>query len=131
MWTAICARACLWKLDLLSPPSADIGSFLLAKRTLVTLGWFRGLHRSSHEIPFRDCLSVIAAVDRIVLGEEVGGSPVLIQLELADSDAVAEKMVAERAEVVIPLKGRPYRKREGRIRDPFGHLWVLSQEVAG
>lgn len=61
----------------------------------------------------------------------LGGSPVLIQLELADSDTVAEKMIAEKAEVVIPLKDRPYGKREGRIRDPFGHLWILSQEIAG
>ncbi len=61
----------------------------------------------------------------------LGGSPVLIQLELEDCDMVAEKMVAERAEVVIPIKDRPYGKREGRIRDPFGHLWILSQQVEG
>ena len=61
----------------------------------------------------------------------LGGSPVLIQLELEDCDMVAEKMVSEKAEVVIPIKDRPYGKREGRIRDPFGHLWILSQQVAG
>jgi len=44
---------------------------------------------------------------------------------------VAEKMVAEKADVVVPNKDRPYGKREGRIRDPFGHLWILSQQVAG
>jgi PhnB protein len=60
----------------------------------------------------------------------LGGSPVLIQLELTDCDTVAAKMVAEKAEIVIPLKDRPYGKREGRIRDPFGHLWILSQQVA-
>lgn len=60
----------------------------------------------------------------------LGGSPVLIQLEVADSDAVAENMTRESAEVVIPVKDRAYGKREGRIRDPFGHLWILSQEVA-
>jgi PhnB protein len=60
----------------------------------------------------------------------LGGSPVLIQLELEDCDMIAEKMVAERAEVVIPIKDLPYGKREGRIRDPFGHLWILSQQVA-
>lgn len=60
----------------------------------------------------------------------LGGSPVLIQLELDDCDTVAGKMVAEKAEVVIPIKDRPYGKREGRIRDPFGHLWILSQQVA-
>ncbi len=61
----------------------------------------------------------------------LGGSPVLIQLELEDCDMVAEKMLEAKAEVVIPIKDRPYGKREGRIRDPFGHLWILSQQLAG
>ncbi|MEQ1519275.1 MAG: VOC family protein [Usitatibacteraceae bacterium] len=59
----------------------------------------------------------------------LGGSPVLLQLELESCDMVAERMVAENAEVIIPIKDRPYGKREGRIRDPFGHLWVLSQQL--
>jgi PhnB protein len=44
---------------------------------------------------------------------------------------VAEKMVAEKAEAVIPVKDRPDGKREGRIRGSFGRLWILSQQVAG
>lgn len=62
--------------------------------------------------------------------ESLDGSPVLIQLDLADCDAVAERMVARQAVIVIPVKDRPYGKREGRIRDPFGHLWVLSEDLA-
>jgi PhnB protein len=27
------------------------------------------------------------------------------------------------AEVVIPIENRPYGKRQGRVKDPFGHLW--------
>jgi len=61
--------------------------------------------------------------------KSLGGSPVLIQLVLSNCDAVAEKMIAGKAETVIPIRDRPYGKREGRIRDPFGHLWVLSQEL--
>lgn len=59
------------------------------------------------------------------------GSTVLIQLEFENCDTVAEKMIVEKAEVVVPIKDRPYGKREGCIRDPFGHLWILSQQVAG
>jgi PhnB protein len=33
-------------------------------------------------------------------------------------------------EVVIPIQDRFYGKREGRVRDPFGHLWVLSRPIA-
>ncbi len=39
-------------------------------------------------------------------------------------------MIKHDAEVIIPIQDRPYGKREGRFRDPFGHLWILSQELA-
>ncbi|MEJ8573152.1 VOC family protein [Microbaculum marinum] len=60
----------------------------------------------------------------------LGGSAVLIQLELGDCDETAGQMIAGGAEAVVPIADRPYGKREGRLRDPFGHLWVLSQELA-
>ncbi len=57
----------------------------------------------------------------------LAGSPVLMQIEVSDSDAIADRMTTEGAEIVIPIKDRPYGKREGRLRDPFGHLWIPSQ----
>ena len=57
----------------------------------------------------------------------VGGSPVLLHLTLSDPDAACARAVARGAVVVIPIEDRPYGKREGRIRDPFGHLWILSR----
>ncbi|MFD6396333.1 VOC family protein [Nocardia sp. NPDC060249] len=59
----------------------------------------------------------------------VGGSPVLLVLTVADPDATADRMVKHGAEVVIPVGNRPYGKRQGRVKDPFGHLWVLSGEL--
>jgi hypothetical protein len=32
-----------------------------------------------------------------------------------------------RLRAVVPVADRPYGKREGRIEDPFGHLWIVSQ----
>ncbi|OQS16139.1 glyoxalase [Nocardia donostiensis] len=60
--------------------------------------------------------------------ESVGGSPVLIMLTVSDPDATAEHMVKHGAELVIPVDNRPYGKRQGRVKDPFGHLWVISGE---
>lgn len=60
--------------------------------------------------------------------ESVGGSPVLIMLTAADPDATAARMVLHGAELVIPVDDRTYGKRQGRVRDPFGHLWVISGE---
>lgn len=59
----------------------------------------------------------------------IGGSPVLILLTVPDPDATAERMVRHGAEIVIPIDDRPYGKREGRVEDPFGHLWVISGDL--
>ncbi|WKG07118.1 VOC family protein [Nocardia sp. PE-7] len=59
----------------------------------------------------------------------LGGSPVLLELTVADPDAVAHRMVRYGAELVIPVENRPYGKRQGRVQDPFGHLWVISGEL--
>ncbi|WP_304452128.1 VOC family protein [Nocardiopsis sp. YSL2] len=61
--------------------------------------------------------------------ESVGGTPVLLTADVPDPDATAERMVALGAEVVIPVENRPYGKRQGRVKDPFGHLWVVSGEL--
>ena len=58
----------------------------------------------------------------------VGGSGLLLRLTVADADDVGRAMVAGGAEVIIPIEARYYGPREGRLRDPFGHLWILSQE---
>lgn len=68
---------------------------------------------------------------RLHAPDELGGSPVLLTLHVADASAVGDAMTADGATVVVPIEDRPYGKREGRIRDPFGHLWVVSQDLAG
>jgi PhnB protein len=61
--------------------------------------------------------------------ELLGGSPVVLQLQLpleaGDVDAFFDRAVRAGATVVFPLqefRGR----RMGRVRDPYGHLWILS-----
>lgn len=66
----------------------------------------------------------------LVAPAELGGSPLLLTLTVPDSSAVGEAMVAGGATVVVPVEDRPYGKREGRIKDPFGHLWVVSQVLS-
>lgn len=58
---------------------------------------------------------------------DVGGTPVLLSVTVDDVDAAAERFVAAGGEVVIPLDDRPYGRRDGRFRDPFGHVWILGQ----
>jgi len=60
---------------------------------------------------------------------ELGGSPVLCHLRVPDADARAAAMVANGATVLIPVGDQYYGSRDGRLRDPFGHLWLLSQPL--
>jgi PhnB protein len=59
----------------------------------------------------------------------VGGTPVLMSLYTSDSDAVFASAVAAGAEVIFPLATQFYGERGGRVRDPFGHVWIISTIV--
>lgn len=56
----------------------------------------------------------------------LGGSPVVLQLHVQDVDAVFEKMCQEGGTVVFPLTDF-CGERMARLRDPFGHIWIVSQ----
>jgi uncharacterized glyoxalase superfamily protein PhnB len=57
-----------------------------------------------------------------------GGSPVLLMLQVDDADAVAERMVASGGTVVFPVSDSAH-GRGGRVADPFGHIWMISQRA--
>ncbi len=46
-----------------------------------------------------------------------------------DVDAAWERALAAGAEVVYPLENQFYGERGGRLRDPFGQQWMLSQRI--
>lgn len=59
----------------------------------------------------------------------LGGSPMLLTITVDDANTVGEAMIANGADVIIPIEDRYYGRREGRIRDPSGHLWIISQHL--
>ncbi|WP_051835592.1 VOC family protein [Streptomyces sp. NRRL S-481] len=59
----------------------------------------------------------------------LGGSPVIMALDVSDADAVAEAMLRHGATVVYPVADQHYGQRGGRLADPFGHLWMISQTI--
>jgi len=61
--------------------------------------------------------------------DQLSGSPVILQLRCDDPDAVCAAAVKHGAEVIFPVADHFYGYREGRIRDPFGHLWILSKLI--
>ncbi len=59
----------------------------------------------------------------------LGGSPVILTLEVADVDAVGASLERAGATVVYPIADQFYGDRSGRFRDPFGHIWRVTQKI--
>jgi PhnB protein len=57
------------------------------------------------------------------------GVPVIMSLDVSDSDAVAERMLDAGATVIFPIADHGYGDYGGRLRDPFGHQWMISQRI--
>jgi PhnB protein len=56
----------------------------------------------------------------------LGGTPVLLHVEVADPDAAAGQAVDAGAQVEIPVQEMFWGERYGVLRDPFGHRWSIS-----
>jgi PhnB protein len=59
----------------------------------------------------------------------LGGSPVIIHLEVDDVDTMANRAIEAGAKVIFPVQDQFYGERAGRLQDPFGHLWLLSTKI--
>jgi PhnB protein len=61
--------------------------------------------------------------------QSLGGISAIMATYWADVDVAWERAVTAGAEVVYPLADQFYGERGGRLRDPFGHQWMLSQRT--
>lgn len=59
----------------------------------------------------------------------LGGTPVRLALTVENADATMEAASRAGAKVLIPAGDQFYGHRAGRIEDPFGHVWIVSQMV--
>jgi PhnB protein len=59
----------------------------------------------------------------------IGGTPVVLALEVADADAVFAQAVAAGADVRQPLQDMFWGDRHGQLADPFGHRWNVAQHL--
>ncbi len=59
----------------------------------------------------------------------LGGSPVILNLEVPDVDAVGARLEAAGATVIYPISDQFYGERSGRFQDPFGHLWIVTKKI--
>ena len=59
----------------------------------------------------------------------LGGTPVRLALEVENADATVEAAERAGARVLIAVDDQFYGYRAGRIEDPFGHVWIVSQLI--
>lgn len=81
------------------------------------------------EIAFGDSLVMLAdhSVGGAASPTALGETTMRLALTVDDVDAVWERALAAGAEALLPLNDQFYGHRSGRLRDPFGHEWVVGQ----
>lgn len=57
------------------------------------------------------------------------GTSVVLSIHVEDVDSTMARALDAGAEEVYPLADQFYGDRSGRIRDPFGHHWIIATTV--
>ena len=57
------------------------------------------------------------------------GSPVTINMQVKDVDAVIKKAVAAGAKITMPLADQFWGDRYAKLDDPFGHHWSVASHI--
>jgi PhnB protein len=59
----------------------------------------------------------------------IGGTAVVLSLDVKDADTVFAQAIAAGADVRQPLQDTFWGDRHGQLDDPFGHRWNISQHL--
>jgi PhnB protein len=59
----------------------------------------------------------------------IGGTPVVLALDVEDAEAAFARALAAGAQVRQPLAEMFWGDRHGQLEDPFGHRWNIAQHV--
>jgi PhnB protein len=61
-----------------------------------------------------------------VTPQQLGGAAVIIHLFVEDVDALFARATAEGATILRPLNDQFTGNRNGKLRDPFGYVWLIQ-----
>jgi PhnB protein len=67
--------------------------------------------------------------DRGACPPSIGGTPVVLALEVADAEAMFAQAVAAGAAIRQPLADMFWGDRHGQLEDPLRHRWNIAQRV--
>jgi PhnB protein len=59
----------------------------------------------------------------------LGATSVVLDLHVADADAVFQRAIDAGARQVYALSDQFYGDRAGRVADPFGHHWIIATRI--
>lgn len=59
----------------------------------------------------------------------INGTTILIGLFVPKVDEVISKAIAAGATLVSPAESYDYGYRQGEIKDPFGHVWMIEMKI--
>jgi PhnB protein len=65
----------------------------------------------------------------VLAAPTIGGTPVVLALDVADAEAVFAQAVAAGAQVRQPLTDTFWGDLHGQLDDPFGHRWNVGQHL--
>jgi len=74
-------------------------------------------------------ISLKDADDHDLSPDTLGRPGVVLDVTTDDPDTLAERMLSAGGVVVFEVADQPYGGRGGRVRDPFGHEWLLQTEI--
>jgi len=59
----------------------------------------------------------------------INGTTTLIGLFVSDVDKIIAKSIDAGATLVSPAQSYDYAYRQGEIKDPFGHVWLIEMKI--
>ena len=65
----------------------------------------------------------------VLAPSSIGGTPVVLALDVVDAGAVFAQAVAAGAAIRQPLADMFWGDRHGQLEDPFGHRWNIDQHL--
>ncbi|MEM6789466.1 MAG: VOC family protein [Myxococcota bacterium] len=124
-----------------------ITPYLQVKKSDEAIAWYARVFdakevRTRLVAPDGTCMNaeIDIAGTRLMLADEMpsigssspatlAGTSVVLDLHVDDADLVFQRALDAGATEVFPLAEQFYGDRAGRIRDPFGHHWIIATRI--
>lgn len=124
-----------------------ITPYLQVTNTAEAIAWYEQVFgarevRARLVAPDGTCMNAEVEIEgtRLMLADEMPsigstspatleGTSVVLDVHVTDADAVFQRALDAGAEEIYPLADQFYGDRAGRVRDPFGHHWIIATRI--